>query len=95
MYTVRLGADESLLCGSSHQFRPLATDSCHVRSTMYKRELDPVSDLVNGLFLIERPYLHGTFGCGRVTTMWILTPISVACNWILSRSFDYIQERLV
>jgi hypothetical protein len=27
--------------------------------------------------------------------MWILTPVSVVCNWILSRSFDYVQERLI
>jgi hypothetical protein len=41
-------------------------------------------------FLIERPHVHGTLRCGRVTTMWILTLILVACNWILSRSFDYV-----
>jgi hypothetical protein len=42
------------------------------------------------LFWMKRTLVHGTFGCGRVTTMWILTLISVACNWILSRSLDYV-----
>jgi hypothetical protein len=40
------------------------------------------------LFWMKRRHQHGTFGCGPVTIMWILTLVSVACNWLMSRSFD-------
>jgi hypothetical protein len=47
------------------------------------------------LFWTKRTLVHGTFGRRRVTIMWILTSILVACNWILSCSFDDVQERVV